>query len=138
VLKTAATGGQLAPGAALRPDGSITRDPADVIAGSAGIAPFGADQSYKGFALALLVETLCSALAGLQGHCAAVLLARPAADPMPGLVSGLEGRHVPGEGSLVRLRASRAAGAVDLPDDLWAWLQPDGGSGRTSSISRPS
>ena len=90
VLKTAATGGELAPGAALRPDGTVTRDPADVIANRAGIAPFGADQSYKGFALALLVETLCSALAGLEGHSAAVLLARPAADPMPGLLSGLE------------------------------------------------
>ena len=97
-----------------------------MISGSAGIAPFGADQSYKGFALALLVETLCSALAGLEGHSVAVLLARPAADPMPGLLSGLDGRHVPGEGSLERLRASRAAGTVDLPDDLWAWLQPDG------------
>jgi LDH2 family malate/lactate/ureidoglycolate dehydrogenase len=126
VLKTAATGGRLGPGAALRPDGTVTRDPADVIAGGAGIAPFGADQSYKGFALALLVEALCSALAGLDGYSAAVLLARPAADPMPGLLTGLEGRHVPGQGSLERLRASRAAGTVDLPDDLWAWLQPDG------------
>jgi hypothetical protein len=45
---------------------------------------------------------------------------------MPGLLSGLKGRHVPGEGSLGRLRASRAAGTVDLPTDLWAWLQPDG------------
>jgi LDH2 family malate/lactate/ureidoglycolate dehydrogenase len=126
VLKTAATGGRLAPGAALRPDGTVTRDPADVISGSAGIAPLGADQSYKGFALALLVETLCSALAGLEGHSAVVLLARQAADPMPGLLSGLEGRHVPGEGGLERLRASRAAGTVDLPDDLWAWLQPGG------------
>ena len=127
VLKTAATGGELAPGAALRPDGTVTRDPAEVIVRDrAGIAPFGADQSYKGFALALLVETLCSALAGLEGHSVAVLLARPAADPMPRLLSGLDGRRVPGEGSLERLRASRAAGTVDLPDDLWAWLQPDG------------
>ena len=126
VLKTAATGGRLAPGDALRPDGTDTRDPADVIAGTAGIAPFGADQSYKGFALALLVETLCSALAGLEGHSAAVLLARPAADPLPRLLAGLEGRRVPGEGSLQRLRASRAAGTVDLPEDLWGWLQPDG------------
>ena len=126
VLKTAATGGELEPGAAILTDGTVTRDPADVIANRAGIAPFGADQSYKGFALALLVETLCSALAGLEGHSVAVLLARPAADPMPGLLSGLDGRHVPGEGSLERLRASRAAGTVDLPDDLWAWLQPDG------------
>jgi hypothetical protein len=126
VLKTAATGGELEPGAAILPDGTVTRDPADVIANRAGIAPFGADQSYKGFALALLVETLCSALAGLEGHSAAVLLARPAADPIPGLLSGLQGRHVPGEGSLERLRASRTAGTVDLPDDLWAWLQPAG------------
>ena len=126
VLKSAATGGRLGPGAALRADGTVTRDPADVIAGGAGIAPFGGDQSYKGFALALLVEALCSALAGLDGYSAAVLLARPAADPVPGLLSGLEGRHVPGQGSLERLRACRAAGTVDVTDDLWAWLQPDG------------
>jgi hypothetical protein len=45
---------------------------------------------------------------------------------MPGLLSALEGRHAPGDGGRERLRASRAAGAVDLTDDLWAWLQPDG------------
>jgi LDH2 family malate/lactate/ureidoglycolate dehydrogenase len=122
VLKAAATGRPLAPGSAIRADGSDETDPAQVTANRAGIAPFGDRQSHKGFALALLVQLLCGSLAGLAGHAALVLLARPAADAMEALRPGFERRHVPGEGSLDRLRAATAAGTVELPEDLWAWL----------------
>jgi LDH2 family malate/lactate/ureidoglycolate dehydrogenase len=123
VIKAAATGSPLPDGSALRADGSPTLDPHDVIENRAGIAPFGDVLSHKGFALALLVETLCAALAGTDGHAVAVLLARPQADPMDELRRQFEGRHVPGDSGLGRLAAARAAGSVELPDDLWAWLQ---------------
>ena len=125
VLKAAATGRPLAPGSALRADGSDETDPAQITANRAGIAPFGDRQSHKGFALALLVELLCGSLGGLEGHAAVVLLARPAADAMEALRPDFEHRHVPGEGSLGRLQAAAAAGSVELPDDLWAWLDDD-------------
>ena len=124
VLTAAAGGRPLSPGAALRPDGSDELDPAEITANRAGIAPFGAEQSYKGFALALLVELLCGALAGLDGHAAVVLLARPAADAATPLREAMADRHVPGEGSRARLEAARTADAVELPDDLWVWLNP--------------
>ncbi len=123
VLKSAATGRPLPDGIALRPDGSDEHDPREVIANRAGIAPFGGDQAHKGFSLALMVELLCGSLAGLDGHAAIVLLAQPAADAMAALRAGFEGRHVPGGGSLARLHAAQAAGSVELPDDLWAWLE---------------
>jgi LDH2 family malate/lactate/ureidoglycolate dehydrogenase len=124
VLTAAAAGRPLDPGAALRPDGSHELDPGEITANRAGIAPFGAEQSYKGFAVALLVELLCGALAGLDGHAAVVLLARPAADAATPLRKAMTDRHVPGEGSRARLEAARAAGVLDLPDDLWAWISP--------------
>ncbi len=124
VITAAAAGSPLPAGAALRPDGSHELDPAEITANRAGIAPFGADQSYKGFALALLVELLCGALAGLDGHAAVVLLARPAAEAAAPLREAMAGRRVPGEGSRERLEAVRTAGAVELPGDLWAWLSP--------------
>jgi LDH2 family malate/lactate/ureidoglycolate dehydrogenase len=122
VLKAAATGRPLAPGSALRADGSDETDPAQITANRAGIAPFGDRQSHKGFALALLVQLLCGSLGGIEGHAVVVLLARPAADAMDALRPDFEHRHVPGEGSLSRLRTAAAAGSVELPDDLWAWL----------------
>lgn len=122
VITAAAEARPLPAGAALRPDGSHELDPGEITANRAGIAPFGAEQSYKGFALALLIELLCGALAGLDGHAAAVLLARPAADPATPLREAMAGRHAPGEGSRARLQTARAAGTVELPDDLWAWL----------------
>jgi LDH2 family malate/lactate/ureidoglycolate dehydrogenase len=125
VLKAAATGQPLPPGSALRADGSDESDPSRVTANHAGIAPFGGSQAHKGFGLALLVELLCGSLAGLDGHAAVALLARPAADAMEALRPGFEHRHVPGEGSLARLRAATAAGSVELPGDLWTWLQAD-------------
>jgi hydroxycarboxylate dehydrogenase B len=125
VLKAAATERPLPEGAALRDDGTAETDPGQVIANRAGIAAFGGRQSHKGFALALLVELLCGTLAGVEGHSAAVLLAPPVADAIAPLRAGLGGRHVPGEGSAARLRASLASGSVELPDDLWAWLSDD-------------
>ncbi len=125
VLKAAATGRPLPPGSALRDDGSLEHDPAQVTANRAGIAPFGGEQAHKGFGLALLVELLCGSLAGTEGHSAVVLLARPSADAMASLRPGFGDRHVPGEGSLARLRAATAAGSVELPDDLWTWLDSD-------------
>src|SRR5439155_3882787 len=104
VLKAAATSRSLELGAALRADGSVETDPAQVTSNRAGIAPFGDRQSHKGFALALLVELLCGSLAGLDGHAAVVLLARPSADAMAPLRPGFEHHHVPGEGSAERLR----------------------------------
>ena len=50
---------------------------------------FGAELAHKGFALALLVELLCGAMAGLDGHGAVVLLAHPQADAMAPLRAGL-------------------------------------------------
>lgn len=123
VLKAAATGRPLPDGSALRPDGIAEPDPAEVIADRAGIAPFGAAQAHKGFALALMVELLCGALAGTAGHSAVVLLAQPIDDPLARLRSAVDTRHMPGEGSLARLAESRRSGAVTLPDDLWTWLR---------------
>jgi uncharacterized oxidoreductase len=122
VLKAHATAAPLPAGALLRGDGSAADDPAEVIANRAGIAPFGGEAAHKGFALALLVELLCGSLAGLEGHAAAVLLARPQADAMAALRPGFGDRHVPGEGSSRRMATSLQAGAVQLPDDLWSWL----------------
>ena len=125
VLKSAATGRSLPAGAGLRRDGTAEADPAEVIANRAGIAPFGGAQSHKAFGLALLVEMLCRSLAGVEGHSAVVLLARPVADAMEALRDGFAGRHVPGQGSVARLNTARAAGMLELPDDLWAWLSGD-------------
>ena len=137
VLKAAATGEPLPPGSALRADGSDETDPAQVIANRAGIAPFGANAAHKGFALALLVQLLCGSLAGVEGHSAVVLLARPAADAMDVAAPELRASPRARRGQPRRLRAAAAAGSVELPDDLWAWLDRSLRS-RTSSISRPS
>jgi LDH2 family malate/lactate/ureidoglycolate dehydrogenase len=122
VLKAAATGRPLPPGALLRDDGSPESDPREVVEGRAGIAPFGGDLSHKGFALALLVEVLCRSLAGERGHAAVALISAPQADAMAGLRPLVAGRTVPGDGSRARRDAARRAGSLDVPDDLWAWL----------------
>ncbi len=126
VLKAAATGVPLPAGAAIRPDGTRTDDPIAVTGQGAGIVPFGADQAYKGFALALLVELLCGALAGPEGHSAVMLLARPHAIPTASIRRLLDDRRFPGERSAATLAAARARGQVDLPDDLWAWVSGGG------------
>ena len=123
VLNARAAGRLLPPGAAVAAaGGGAERDPAEVTAGRAGIAPFGGEQAHKGFALAAIVELLCRALAGLDGHAAVVLLAHPESDPVPGLRTLLGDRHFPGDGGRDRRAQARAAGAVELPDELWMWL----------------
>ena len=46
----------------------------------------------------------------------------PQADPVPGFRAALDGRRMPGDGSKARRAAAIAPGTVELPDDLWAWL----------------
>ena len=115
VLHAAATGALLPEGAARRPDGSAETDPAQVIADRAGIVPFGADQAYKGFAIADVVELLCGALAGTDDYAAVALLAPPQADPVAWLRRVVEDRRVPGDHSHNRLDEARRAGDGDDP-----------------------
>jgi LDH2 family malate/lactate/ureidoglycolate dehydrogenase len=126
VLHAAATGAALPPGAARRPDGSPETDPAEIIADRAGIVPFGAEQAYKGFALATVVELLCGTLAGTGGFAAVALLAQPHAEAVARLRE-LTGEHrFPGDrGAQMRAEAQRR-GTVVIPDDLWAWLGEGG------------
>ena len=59
----------------------------DVITGRASeddLVPFGGDQAHKAFALAVGLELLVGALAG-EGYGAVLVVARPAADPVPAL-----------------------------------------------------
>ncbi|HET6850594.1 MAG TPA: Ldh family oxidoreductase [Gaiellales bacterium] len=122
VLKAAATGRSMPDGSLLGEDGRPETDPGEVIADRAGIMPFGGPLAHKGFALSLLVEALCTSLAGNAGHAAVVLLARPEADGMAAVRPLIAGRRVPGDAAEARLRAAERAGAVDVADDLWAWL----------------
>ena len=86
--------------------------------------PFGGDQAYKGFALALLVETAVPAWPGSGGHAAVALLASPVAAPMEAIRIAsrrqprARGRRLP----RVTAPAPRA-GRLELPDDLWRWLE---------------
>ncbi|HEU0193752.1 MAG TPA: Ldh family oxidoreductase [Gaiellales bacterium] len=122
VLKAAATGSPLPAGAAVNGDGGPATDPADVTAGTAGLLPFGGDQAYKGFALALLVELFCRSLAGAHGFSAVALVARPQALPAEEIRAALDGRRFPGDAGAERRRGALAAGTLDLPDDLWSWI----------------
>lgn len=123
VLASAAAGRRLPEGVAVTAEGTSETDAEEVIGDRAGIVPFGGEQAHKGFALALLVEMFCTALAGTQGHAAVALLARPHAAPAEALREELTGRRFPGDGSRERLAESLARGFVELPDDLWRWLQ---------------
>ncbi len=122
VLKAAADGQPLPPGAAAEADGKPCTDPDAVTSGDAGILPFGGPQAYKAFGLALAAELLCSSLAGLEGHSAVALLAAPAASPAHLMRQALEGRRFPGEHSQATREAALARGSLEIPDDLWAWL----------------
>jgi LDH2 family malate/lactate/ureidoglycolate dehydrogenase len=127
VLHAAATGAPLPDGSARRPDGSPETDAGQVIADRAGIVPFGADQAYKGFALAAVVELLCGALAGTDDYSAVALLAVPEADPVAWLRRLIEGRRVPGDRSRSLLEDAVRRGTVTVRDDLWAWLSQSRG-----------
>jgi LDH2 family malate/lactate/ureidoglycolate dehydrogenase len=71
----------------------------DVLAGNATneeLVPFGGEQSHKAFALALGLQLLVDALAG-DGYGAVMVVARPEADPVPGLRARAGGVRLPGD-----------------------------------------
>jgi LDH2 family malate/lactate/ureidoglycolate dehydrogenase len=71
----------------------------DVIAGRASegeLVPFGGEQAHKAFALALGLQLLVDSLAG-DGYGAVLLVARPAADPVPELRRLAAGLRLPGD-----------------------------------------
>jgi hypothetical protein len=71
----------------------------DVLAGIASqeeLVPFGGEQAHKAFALAIGLQLLVDALAG-DGYGAVMVVARPEADPVPGLRARAAGLHLPGD-----------------------------------------
>ena len=71
----------------------------DVLAGRAApedLVPFGGEQAHKAFALAVGLQLLVDALAG-EGYGALLLVARPQADPVPGLRGHAGNVHLPGD-----------------------------------------
>jgi LDH2 family malate/lactate/ureidoglycolate dehydrogenase len=71
----------------------------DVIAGAASeeeLVPFGGDQAHKAFALAVGLQLLVDALVG-DGYGAVLLVAQPAADPVPALRARAGGVRLPGD-----------------------------------------
>jgi hypothetical protein len=72
----------------------------DVLIGEAReeeLVPFGGEQAHKAFALALGLHMLVEALAGSEGFGALLLVARPEADPVPGLRKRTAGVRLPGD-----------------------------------------
>jgi LDH2 family malate/lactate/ureidoglycolate dehydrogenase len=72
----------------------------DVLTGEAApedLVPFGGDQAHKAFALAIGLQLLVDSLTGGEGHGAVLLVARPEADPVPGLRARAEGARLPGD-----------------------------------------
>jgi LDH2 family malate/lactate/ureidoglycolate dehydrogenase len=72
----------------------------EVIAGEASedeLVPFGGEQAYKAFALALGLQLLVDSLVVEAGHGAVLLVARPEADPLPGLRARAAGARLPGD-----------------------------------------
>lgn len=77
--------------------GAVTHG--DVLLGSAApeeLVPFGGEQAYKAFALAVGLEVLVGALAGPEPG-AVLLVARPEHDPVPALRALAAGRRLPGD-----------------------------------------
>jgi LDH2 family malate/lactate/ureidoglycolate dehydrogenase len=71
----------------------------DVIAGLARpeeVVPFGGEQAHKAFALAIGLQLLVDSLIG-DGYGAVMLVARPEADPVPGLRERAGGVRLPGD-----------------------------------------
>ena len=71
----------------------------EVIAGKASeeeLVPFGGDRAHKAFALAIGLQLLVDALAG-DGYGAVLVVARPEADPVPGLRARAVGVRLPGD-----------------------------------------
>ena len=72
----------------------------DVVAGLApedDLVPFGGEQAHKAFALALGLQLLVDSLVRDAGHGAVLLVARPAADPVPALRRLAAGVRLPGD-----------------------------------------
>jgi hypothetical protein len=72
----------------------------DVLAGRAApedLVPFGGEQAHKAFALALGLQLLVDALVREPGHGAVLVVAQPAADPVPGLRELAAGIRLPGD-----------------------------------------
>ncbi len=70
----------------------------DVLAGLAreeDLVPFGGDQAYKAFALAVGLQTLVEAFA-VGSYGALLLVAKPQSDPVPDLRKRAEGTRLPG------------------------------------------
>jgi L-2-hydroxycarboxylate dehydrogenase (NAD+) len=73
----------------------------EVLAGEAAeeeLVPFGGEHAHKAFALAVGLQLLVDALAG-EGYGAVLLVARPAADPVPALRRLAAGLRLPGDGA---------------------------------------
>src|ERR671935_171286 len=71
----------------------------DVLAGAAGedeLVPFGGELAHKAFALALGLQLLVDSLIG-DGYGAVLLVAQPAADPVPALRGRAAGMRLPGD-----------------------------------------
>ena len=71
----------------------------DVLSGDAApeeLVPFGGEQAHKAFALAVGLQLVVAALAG-PDHGAVLVVARPDADPVPGLRLLAGGRRLPGD-----------------------------------------
>jgi LDH2 family malate/lactate/ureidoglycolate dehydrogenase len=72
----------------------------DVLAGDASedeLVPFGGDHAHKAFALAVGLQLLVDSLVGEPGYGAVPLVARPEADPLPGLRARAGGLRLPGD-----------------------------------------
>jgi LDH2 family malate/lactate/ureidoglycolate dehydrogenase len=72
----------------------------DVISGRAAedeLVPFGGQLAYKAFALAVGLQAFVDALSGTETYGAVLLLARPEADPVPGLRARAAGVRLPGD-----------------------------------------
>ena len=72
----------------------------EVIAGLATddeLVPFGGEQAHKAFALALGLQLLVDSLVAEPGYGAALLVARPEADPVPALRARAAGVRLPGD-----------------------------------------
>ena len=114
-----------------RLDGTATTDPSAVEANAAGVLPFGGDQAHKGFALALLVELLCTALAGDAGHAVVALLAAPVAAPMAAIRAQSGDRRLPGDASAARSPRPALAAPSSYPTT-------SGAGSRSSDMRRDS
>jgi LDH2 family malate/lactate/ureidoglycolate dehydrogenase len=71
----------------------------DVLAGRAAaddLVPFGGEHAHKAFALAVGLQLLVDALVSEPGHGAVLVVARPEADPVPGLRARAAGVRLPG------------------------------------------